>query len=204
MATATDYWDGRYTLAEGIIHHAQQNEQIARDLISAIQKRPALYDAIAEKLVIEIGCGTGDLSALLTDRLYCQVHGTDLSGFGVEIARIRFPYVAFDQFDILNDKLEDGYKQYDVAVASNVIEHFKDPYSIIEKMFSLAPKVLIVAPFNQPIMDGYESEGGAGHVSCINNSTFDPYKREYVFTFQTDGWSCAESSHQIAALISRK
>lgn len=201
METASGYWDHRYTLAEGIIHHAKQNEQLAHDLVHELRKRRTFYDAISEKLVIEIGCGTGDLSSVLTDTLYCAVHGTDLSAFGVEIAHIRFPHLLFTQYDILRDPPPGAYE---LAIASNVIEHFKDPHSVIKKMFNLAPRVVIVAPFNQGLTDQYDSEGGAGHVSCINHATLSPYKIEHSFTFKSDGWSCAESSHQIAALISQK
>jgi 2-polyprenyl-3-methyl-5-hydroxy-6-metoxy-1,4-benzoquinol methylase len=201
VETAKGYWDHRYTLAEGIIHHAKQNEQLAHDLVKELRKRPRFLDAIKEKLVIEVGCGTGDLCSILTDNLYCAVHGTDLSAFGVEIAKIRFPHLLFTQHDILRDAPPGSYE---LAIASNVVEHFKDPNSVIEKMFALAPKVVIVAPFNQALADGYNAEGGAGHASCINHATFHPYKVEYSFTFRSDGWSCSESSHQIAALLSLK
>ena len=71
MATATEYWNGRYSLPEGIEHHAKQNEQIANDFSRSVTDRPHFSYHLNEKLLVEIGCGTGDLSHALTDKHYC-------------------------------------------------------------------------------------------------------------------------------------
>ena len=201
---AIEYWDDRYSLPDNIAHHAKQNEDIARDLSAEIHKRPLFKEAISEKLAVEVGCGTGDLCNVLTDIHYCAIEGTDLSHFAVEIAQIRFPHLLFKQHDILRDE---PCGSYEIAISSNVIEHFKEPHRMIEKMFGLASKVLIVAPYNQPLSDDYDSEGGAGHVSTINLSTFAPYEIEYAFVFRTSGWQhsvAGEIPMQVAALIRQR
>ena len=204
MGTAIEYWDGRYTLPEGIEHHARQNETIARDFSRNVQTRYPFRHELNEKLVVEVGCGTGDLSSILTDVHYCSIEGTDLSGLAVEIAKIRFPHLIFKQHDILRDP---PVGQYEVAIASNVIEHFKNPRRVINKMFKMAPSVIIVSPYNQPLSDGYEAEGGAGHVSTITYGTFDPYDLVTSFLFRTDGWqhsTAGEVPTQIAAVLRKK
>lgn len=204
MGIALEYWDGRYSLPEGIEHHARQNEQLANDFSKNVQSRPAFREYLNEKLVIEVGCGTGDLTSILTDRHYCACEGSDLSGLAVEIARMRFPHLIFKQHDILRDK---PLGTYEVAIASNVIEHFKNPRRVINKMLKMAPTVVIVAPYNQPMVDGYEAEGGAGHVSTITYGTFDPYRVLFSFLFRSDGWqhsSAGETPIQIAAALSQK
>lgn len=204
MATAIDYWDGRYSLPEGIEHHARQNEQLANDFSHNVQSRWPFRHELNEKLVIEIGCGTGDLTSILTDRHYCACEGTDLSGFAVEIASIRFPHLIFKQYDILRDNPPG---KYEVAIASNVVEHFKNPRRFINKMFKLAPTVIIVAPYNQPLGDNYDAEGGAGHISTITYGTFDPYQLIAGFLFRSDGWqhsTAGETPTQIAVVLRQK
>jgi SAM-dependent methyltransferase len=204
VLTALEYWDNQYFLSEGIEHHAEQNELLARDLSNNIQTRFPFREEINEKLVFEVGCGTGDLAHILTDRHYCGVEASDLSGLAVEIASIRFPHLIFKQHDILRDK---PLGTYEVVVASNVIEHFKNPRRVINKMFKMAPAVLIVAPYNQPITDGYDTEGGAGHVSTITYGTFDPYRVAAGFLFHSRGWqfsSAGETPTQIAVILKQK
>lgn len=201
---AISYWNGRYSSEKGIEHHARQNEQIARDLSSHIRLRPIFGSALKEKLVIEVGCGTGDLCSILTDIHYCGIEGTDSSALAVEIAKVRFPHISFQVFDIMKDAPPGAYE---VAISSNVVEHFRNPQRVINKMFKLAPLVAIVAPYNQPLADHYEAEGGAGHVSTITYGTFAPYKIEDSFLFKTEGWqhsSRGEIPTQIAVLLSKK
>lgn len=202
--SAVEYWDQRYSLPEGIEHHARQNEQIARDFSRQVQARITFRSEINEKSAIEIGCGTGDLTALLADVHYTGCEGTDLSGLAIEIARIRFPHLVFNQYDILRDRTPG---KYEVAIASNVIEHFKNPRRVIDKMFKLAPTVVLVAPYNQPIVDGYDTEGGAGHVSTITYGTFSPYHLVSGFLFRTSGWqtsSAGEVPTQIAVVLRKR
>lgn len=204
MGAAIEYWDGRYNLPEGIEHHAKQNEQIASDFSRHVKDRPHFGHFLNEKLTIEIGCGTGDLCCILTDRHYCAIEGTDLSGLAVEIAGIRFPHLSFRQHNILKDK---PYDKFEVAIASNVVEHFKNPHRVIKKMFKFAPVVIIVAPYNQPVTDGYDEEGGAGHVSTITYGTFNAYNLHSHFLFRTKGWnhsSRGEIPTQIAVVLSEK
>lgn len=201
---AAEYWDMRYSLPEGIEHHAKQNEQIARDFSNHVQARTLFRSEINEKLAVEVGCGTGDLTSILTDVHYCAIEGTDLSGLAIEIAKIRFPHLIFKQHNILTDK---PLGKYEVAIASNVVEHFKNPRRVINKMFKMAPTVVVVAPYNQPVTDGYDAEGGAGHVSTITYGTFDPYELVSGFLFRTKGWdysSNGEIPTQVAVILRQK
>lgn len=203
---AASYWDQEYRV--GIEHHARQNEQLARDFSRHAQMVPEFRDALHEKLVVEIGCGTGDLTSVLTDIHYCPTVGTDLSALAVEIASIRFPHLFFQQHDILRDPPftygDNGEEPFEVAVASNVLEHFQDPHAVVMKMFEFAPTLVIVGPYNQPITDGYDAEGGAGHASRMTRYTFSPYSMKSWMLFKSEGWSCETSEYQFATILERQ
>lgn len=201
---ATEYWNGRYSQSSGVEHHARQNEQIARDLSATIKGNEFLTKTLSERLLVEVGCGTGDLCNVLTDVHYNAVLGTDLSGFAIEVAKIRFPHLLFAQHNILRDP---PCGSFEVVISSNVIEHFKKPSIVIDKMFRLAPTVVVVAPYAQPLGDTYEDEGGAGHVSCITLDTFKKYKVEFATMFRSDGWqhsTMGEIPMQIIAVLGEK
>jgi trans-aconitate methyltransferase len=121
---------------------AERNEAIARDFSAQVQTRPVFRHELNEKLVIEVGCGTGDLTSILTDIHYCAMEGTDSSALAIEIARIRFPHLIFKHHNILKDKPL-GY--YDVAISNNLIQYF-NPRRLINKMFKMATTVIIIEP----------------------------------------------------------
>lgn len=201
---AASYWDQEYRV--GIEHHARQNEQLANDFSRNAKMVPAFRDVLGEKLIVEIGCGTGDLTRILTEVHYSPTVGTDLSALAVEIARIRFPYLWFQQHNILKDPpftYGEKHEKFEVAVASNVLEHFQDPHAVIMKMFEFAPTLVIVGPYNQPVTDGYDAEGGAGHVIKMTRYTFSPYKMKSWMLFKSDGWSCETSEYQFATILER-
>ena len=205
--SALAYWDGRYQV--GAKHHATQNAQISGDLLLAVHDKPRIHSALQRaNRIIEIGCGAGDLTHLigcLYRRKGKLVIGTDLSAVAVLLARRRYPHDFWEQLDILNDSLANYV--FDLAVCSNTLEHFRDPHAAIERMFELAPTQLLVVPLNQPCTDGYEHEGGAGHVFTFTRATFKRYHLVESCLFTTKGWqhsSKGEKPRQLAVLIARR
>ena len=202
---AEEYWDGRYSSIEGIRHHSVQNYQISRDFLQRARARWMFNQAFSGKKVIEIGCGTGDFGFALNRTHPLQFYvGTDLSKWAIEIANKRFPSLMWRQMNVLTDTFTE---YFDTAIASNTLEHFKDPHEVIRRMLLLAPTVIVIVPYCQPVTDGYEEEGGAGHAFKFKKSTFYPYDVLDSFMFKTNGWqhsSAGEEPQQLAVLLNAK
>lgn len=199
---AADYWTQRYESQEGAEHHSRQNDQISRDFLRHARMRKPFADALSLTPIIEIGCGTGELAALVkalyqTDAYYA----TDFSRAAIREAQRRHAEINFWIFDVLKDK---PFQAFSLAISSNTLEHFIDPWKVIDRMFKLAPLVMLLVPYQQPITDHYESEGGAGHVVEFTEESFDPYVLIDSFTFETRGWqhsSAGEKPLQLAVLL---
>lgn len=197
------YWEAQYTDKTEIEHHSKQNLRIATDFCGHVRQRKPFADALSSREIIEIGCGTGEFSVVVRMAYNTEVYyATDFSPSVVGVAQTRYPTVNFWKFDILKDE---PFRQFDVAVSSNTLEHFSDPHTVIRRMFALAPLLIILVPYQQPVTDGYDAEGGAGHVFMFNEETFSPYTTLDSFTFETRGWSYSsdgETPLQLAVLLS--
>jgi 3' terminal RNA ribose 2'-O-methyltransferase Hen1 len=105
----------------------------------ADQRRDAVLAALAEvgaSRVLDLGCGGGALlTALLKDRRYTEVVGTDVSARALEIAarRLRLdrmPERQRDRLKLWQSALtyrDDRLRGYDAAVLMEVIEHVDPP-----------------------------------------------------------------------------
>jgi len=199
------YWQARFSNATSTAHHARQNQRISRDFFKEAVKHPKFVAALASKRIIEVGSGTGEMCNLIHERFHPDVlHGSDFSREAVTVANKKYPWVLFWLYDVL---LDDPMGSYGLCVSSNVLEHFREPFTVLERMLDLAPTVLLIVPYRQSALDGYDGEGGAGHVAKFSRHSFRFYRVRDSFTFQTDGWqhsAIGEKPLQLAALIQRK
>ena len=203
---ARDYWAKRYTEPQAIRHHATQNAQLSKDLMFAVAKNPVMNQALGKaSAVLEIGCGTGDLSSHIS-RSYAPttLYATDFSREAVMAATKRHPHLTFWVWDVLKDSFE---RTFDIAVSSNTLEHFTDPHLVIGRVLKYAKEFLIVVPYKQPLSDGFDNEGGAGHVSSFSKSSFSRYNVRAAAVFESKGWQHRvkkERPRQLAILIRTK
>lgn len=205
MRRVERYWNERFSLQEGIVHHSTQNLTISKDFLIGARTKSAFGDALSSHKIIEVGCGTGELSVLIRHIYKTRLmYATDFSREAVKTAQSRHVGVNFWVYDVLNDP---PCGEFDLAIASNVIEHFRNPYAVVDKMLILAPLVIVLIPYRQPVMDGYDDEGGAGHVYEFSKKTFKRYHVVDSFIFNTEGWqhrSGKEKPQQLAVLLSAK
>lgn len=204
--TARSYWDTEF--AGNPQHHSAQNGVIARDLIrmvdgtGGIQSNIDFRRALMSPRIIEIGCGTGEFCGRIAFAFEPDtLLGTDLSEEAVKLARGRYPRLEFEVLDVTKRKPKG---KWDLCIASNVLEHFRDPHAVIRRVFKFAPLLLAVVPLGQQQLDEWECEGGAGHVFSFDHQSFIDYRIVAHFTFQTDGWQSDSSSKQWAVLLEAK
>ena len=91
----------------------------------------AVVPPSAERLVIDVGCGTGANAAAFAQRYRCV--GIDISSEAIDAARRRFPALEFICGSAPDDLGELAAKA-DLYVASDVIEHIADEFEFVSDL----------------------------------------------------------------------
>ena len=89
------------------------------------------------KKLIEFGCATGAAANLLADYGF-SVSSTDVSNYAVNLAIKHYKDIKFSVHDMQKFYKKD--KDFDVAVAFDVIEHLKDPEEAIKNTYKILKK----------------------------------------------------------------
>lgn len=183
---ANDFWQDQYVVE--LRHHTNQNLTIAHDFLNVVRGRPSFTEILKDaRSLLEVGCGTGDMcEAFRSTYNLSSILGIDLAQNAVTVAKDRFPEVSFAQFDILNQDVSTLGK-FDIIISSNTLEHFFDPYPIINNLLQFCKCFIIIVPYNQP-PDICDVDGGGGHVTSFNDSSFEKYTILDKFLFRTEGW----------------
>lgn len=113
--------------------------------------------------ILDVGCGTGDLAASLTEQ-GAHVVGIDLSQNMVDAAAHKYPHIDFAQRDVTNLSFSNEFD----AVFSNATLHWvKTPEAAIHSIYTALKKGgRFVAEF-----------GGIGNVETITSTLIDEIKR---------------------------
>jgi SAM-dependent methyltransferase len=220
-----EYWNSTRDncgYVDGLLdHHSNQNLTITADFFKILdnkyQKRVSWEEDISNTSIdilnriiktsnkfIEIGCGTGELIYNLSNRHPNSTYlGTDITSKCINFANEKYSKenLQYTVHNLLNDELNE---KFDISICSNCLEHFKNPFVLLDKMLDISNYALILVPYKQtPMTDGYSEEGGAGHVFQFNEDSFKDYKVISEFTFFTDGWNCGENPLQLCTLLER-
>jgi 2-polyprenyl-3-methyl-5-hydroxy-6-metoxy-1,4-benzoquinol methylase len=75
---------------------------------------------------VDIGCGNGNLARLLA-ATGLQIAGCDAEEAGVAMARAALPTATFKVLSVYDNPAELGLEQYDLAIATEVVEHLYLP-----------------------------------------------------------------------------
>lgn len=99
------------------------------------------------KKIIEFGCATGVVAKLLQGYGF-DVCSTDISHYAVKLAKKNYPYIKFSVHDM--HKLFPKEKNFDAAIAFDVVEHLKNPELAIKNVYKILKKggVLILSTPN--------------------------------------------------------
>jgi len=221
-----NYWDSNnlncgYGSQELINHHSEQNKIITDDLLLILNNKHIIRQPfentidlknlnilkdiiIKSKKIIEFGCGTGELLYELY-KLYDKKKylGIDITDKCINFANEKYKNnnLSYLKFNCLNEDITTLGK-YNLSICSNCLEHFKNPYILIDEMKKVSNYALILVPYNQnPMTDGYYEEGGAGHVFKFDEDSFKNYNIISDFKFYTHGWSCGINPLQWCVLI---
>ncbi len=141
------YWDDRFKTDW---EEMQGREQTRFFCNIAVEKLPNwLKERIAEdKMTIcDWGCAEGDGTEVLATALKADVTGMDFSGNAIATAKSYYPSCRFLAEDILKEEIDE---RFDIVFSSNTLEHFSDPWIVVDKLSRIARKALIfLLPFRE-------------------------------------------------------
>jgi 2-polyprenyl-3-methyl-5-hydroxy-6-metoxy-1,4-benzoquinol methylase len=91
---------------------------------------------LAGKRILDAGCGNGFWTKQIHDA-GAQVIGVDASTQGIELARVHYPGLRFEQLLLTDSILQDlGCEAFDGVISVEVIEHIFDPRGYIRACIS--------------------------------------------------------------------
>lgn len=131
-----------------LVTKPEENKYYDEDIVIDINDTNNTHSIIASKIkdksiVLDIGCGSGYIGALLKDKK-CEVYGIDVDSKALDIAESKNCYKEVFNFSIteIND---DNYKkffdkkiEFDYIIFADVLEHVVNPGEII---FELSKKL---------------------------------------------------------------
>ena len=143
---SVEYWDSRFNRDWIQNGGHEQTEWFGRLLIENLPSFVADDVETSCAHIADFGCAFGECAALIKNRFpKARVTGLDFSSVAIEHATKTYGECEF----VLHDMLKDSYP-CDVAVCSNVLEHFKDPAAPFLRLFESASKyVVVMVPFER-------------------------------------------------------
>lgn len=115
----------------------KKNNFTYRLIITVIEK----YLVNIESKVLDIGCGAGTLSLYLGKKGY-EVMGIDVSDKAIISSNESAKYMKLNnvKFRVYNFPYEIPKKKFDIILFTEVIEHLKDDYLALNKIYSMTNK----------------------------------------------------------------
>lgn len=201
-----NFWERQYVDSLG--HHNNQNDIITHDIFRTLENRDFINKFKTFNSILEFGCGTGHLCNHLKNYKFDKLLGVDICQNAINNA-IQFFGNHFQTFDILNDDIN-KFGIFDCIITSNTLEHFLDPFVIVDKLLTICKYLIVIVPYNQESLDIDTfnndidiggGDGGGGHYYKFVDNTFENYSVIDKFTFRTDGWTMGNNPLQIVYII---
>lgn len=143
-----EYWNKRFQTNWNEFGGEGQTRYFAEILCEMLPEW--LIEEVNEKkdAICDIGCAEGDsLEVYYRTFPNTALCGEDFSEVAIERAKQKFPQFSFKNSNILKPE---GENQYPVVICSNVLEHFKDTYDVLEKLCSRSTKyTVILIPYRE-------------------------------------------------------
>ncbi len=153
-----EYWNFRFESNWEMYGGKEQTRYFA-DLLIEMLPEWLIYEINENRdAVCDLGCAQGDALTIYKQAFRTsEIAGEDFSESAIAKAQKNYPEFLFQVGDIFKPDKE---KKYPVVIASNVVEHFKQPYDVIEHICRRAEKyALILMPYReeQGVIEEHES-----------------------------------------------
>jgi len=132
--------------------------------------------------LLDVGCAIGDGCELLQKKFpKAKITGIDISDIGIKKAKQKTKRVNYFVLNILKDPLTDIY---DHIIVIETLEHFDNPFFIINKLLKHAKKSVIISVPYSPKFTG--KIAGMEHRYAFNENTFSNSRYNYRIFKITD------------------
>lgn len=123
--------------------------------------------------LLDIGCALGDGCRLLKKHFpQARIIGADLSPVGIEKARAQSQDIEYFIFDLKKQEIP---KKYDYLTLIHILEHFDDPYSIIDKCLKAVNQAVYISTPYGGEFDNPRLYWKGEHRYLFNEHTFKNY-----------------------------
>jgi ubiquinone/menaquinone biosynthesis C-methylase UbiE len=113
-----------------------------RDLNELIKETKA-------RSILDVGCGEGFVTnSIKMSNKNARIEGIDIDQDKINYARKNFPKIKFTLGSIYS--IPKPNSSYELVVATEVLEHLKDPVSAIDEMKRVSSKYLLISVPRQP------------------------------------------------------
>jgi len=144
--------------------------------------------------IADLGCGNGYLASVLAGMGH-KVFAVDSSREGIDIARTAFPDITFHCLSLYEDLKNEMNEDFDVVIASEVIEHLYDPRKFLHNAFELLKPggtLILSTPYHGYLknlalaisgkMDKhFTAEWDCGHIKFFSVKSLSRMVREYGY-----------------------
>jgi len=129
--------------------------------------------------LLDIGCALGDGCRLLKGSFpQARISGADFSDTAIKKCKANSP--AEIKFFILDAAKDDIPESYDYIVMSHILEHFNDPFPVLDKCLKFVNKAIyVITPYTEKIENPLLYAKGE-HRYLFNKDTFSGYNCEVV------------------------
>lgn len=147
-----DHWENRFKTDWDQLGGDKQSEFFANIAKKLIPKHIENEIKKNNLSALDWGCAEGDGTKLLSDSILPNIEGMDFSKSAIEKAKKRHSKITFYCEDLLKEK--SFTNKYDIFFASNVFEHFEEPWHIFDKVEHVAKKyIILLVPYNEGFDD---------------------------------------------------
>jgi len=137
------YWDMRFSSDWDSLNGPAQSRGFAWLALQEIPEwllRTIRQDALT---VVDWGCAQGEGTNVWASYVpAANLFGVDFSPAAIEKAKEKYPNISFECSDWL--RAEASSQPFDIVFSSNTLEHFSDPYAVLQHLAKRARKAIVL------------------------------------------------------------